>query len=327
MELKTIRQVSLDYGISRQMLCYYEEIGLLKSSRKDDYAYRVYDDDAVRRLQQIIVLRKLQIPMKQIKDVLNNQNAAEIIEIFKQNINELDEQITALSTVKSILSRLVDLNLDLLNDKSVLAAASSLSFSENKIINNVKGNVAMEKMNVENLNKAHETLNKLKRSDGQVRIIYVPPMTVSVDNNANPTDEEKAVKEKLGKELVKIKPDVRLFAVFHCSIEDLKDLDTQSDEGWASIPDDMELPAFLTKKTFEGGLYAAHLVRNGSEALEDVRFLAEWISASENYEFDDERLSFAEFLNYYNWMPNHEENAKRDDSQSDMLLPIKKIAE
>ena len=66
MELKTIRQVSLDYGISRQMLCYYEEIGLLKSSRKDDYAYRVYDEDAVKRLQQIIILRKLQIPMKQI---------------------------------------------------------------------------------------------------------------------------------------------------------------------------------------------------------------------------------------------------------------------
>jgi DNA-binding transcriptional MerR regulator len=35
MELKTIRQISLDYGISRRMLCYYEEIGLIKSSRMD----------------------------------------------------------------------------------------------------------------------------------------------------------------------------------------------------------------------------------------------------------------------------------------------------
>lgn len=31
MELKTIRQISLDYGVSRRMLCYYEEIGLIKS--------------------------------------------------------------------------------------------------------------------------------------------------------------------------------------------------------------------------------------------------------------------------------------------------------
>jgi DNA-binding transcriptional MerR regulator len=125
MELTSIRQVSLDYGISRQMLSYYEEIGLIQSSRKDNSLHRVYDETAVRRLQHIVILRKLQIPMKQIKDVLNNQNAAAVIEIFRQNISELDEQITALSVVKSILTRLVDglqeetdihLKLDILNN-------------------------------------------------------------------------------------------------------------------------------------------------------------------------------------------------------------------
>jgi len=219
MELKTIRQVSLDYGISRQMLCYYEEIGLIKSSRKDDYAYRVYDEDAVKRLQQIIILRKLQIPVKQIKDVLNNQNAAAVIEIFRQNISELDEQITALSVVKSILSRLVEelqekadiyLKPDILNDKTMFAVVSSLSFSENKI-NNVKGNVQMETM--EDLNKAHETLNKLRDKD--VRIIYLPPMTVAVAHGL--TEDEGTEKdpfsiaEKFVREtgLLKIKPDAR----------------------------------------------------------------------------------------------------------------------
>ena len=95
MELRTIRQVSQDYGISRQMLCYYEQIGLIESGRREDYAYRVYDEAAIRRLQQIIILRKLQIPMKQIKDILGNQDAVAVIEIFKQNISDLDEQITA----------------------------------------------------------------------------------------------------------------------------------------------------------------------------------------------------------------------------------------
>lgn len=58
MELKTIREVSLDYGVSRRMLCYYEEIGLIKSSSKDDYAYRVYDENAIQWLQQIILRDK-----------------------------------------------------------------------------------------------------------------------------------------------------------------------------------------------------------------------------------------------------------------------------
>ena len=78
MELQTVRQVSLEYGISNRMLRYYEQIGLIESSRIDDYAYRVYDQVAIKRLQQIIILRKLQIPVKQIKDILNNQNAVTV---------------------------------------------------------------------------------------------------------------------------------------------------------------------------------------------------------------------------------------------------------
>jgi DNA-binding transcriptional MerR regulator len=52
------------------MLRHYEKIGLLPSNRVDDYAYRVYDEDAVRRLQYIIVLRKLRIPLKEISTIL-----------------------------------------------------------------------------------------------------------------------------------------------------------------------------------------------------------------------------------------------------------------
>jgi len=162
MELQTIRQISQDYGISRQMLCYYEQIGLLESQRKEDYAYRVYDEAALKRLQQIIILRKLQIPIKQIKDILTNQNAVEVIEIFERNISELDEQITALSTVRSILAHFVhelrekadvQLKLDLLDDKTMLAMIGSLSFSENKI---------KEKISMEDLNKASEVLSYLE---------------------------------------------------------------------------------------------------------------------------------------------------------------------
>jgi len=67
MELQTVIQVSKTFGISAQMLRYYERNGLIQSSRKDDYAYRVYDEDAIKRLQQIVILRKLQIPVKQIR--------------------------------------------------------------------------------------------------------------------------------------------------------------------------------------------------------------------------------------------------------------------
>ena len=174
MELQTATQVSQDYGVSTRMLRYYEQIGLIKSNRKDDYAYRVYDDTAIKQIQQIIILRKLQIPVNQIRDILRNQNAVGVIEIFKQNISEIDEQMTALSAIKSILARFVDelqekadihLKLDILNDKTMLAVVSSLPFSENKI---------KEKVSMEELNKASETLDKL--ADKEVNF---PPAAVS----------------------------------------------------------------------------------------------------------------------------------------------------
>lgn len=331
MELKTIRQISLDYGISRRMLCYYEEIGLIKSSRKDGYAYRVYDENAIQRLQQIIILRKLQIPVKQIKDILNNQNAVEVIEIFKQNISKLDEEITALSTLKSILKRFVDemqekadvcLKLELLNDKTMLAIVSTLSFSENKI---------KEKISVEELNKANENLNKL--TDKDVRIVYLPPMTVAAAYATGEGCEGKAndmitefVKER---GLLKIKPDARSFG-FDCSkgsigIGELSHVY----EAWVSIPDDIEIPVPLVKRTFDGGLYAAHVLRAWD--FEDWRLLKEWVNASDKYDNDWDSLrwtssetiagqGFEETLNFYNFI---QKGSKMEDLQLDLLFPIK----
>jgi len=142
------------------MLCYYEEIGLLTSHRTPDYAYRVYDNAAIHRLRQIILLRKLQISVKQIKTILTNQNAVETIEIFQQSIAELDERITAMATVKSILARFVHelqekaevhLKLDLLGDKNLITVINALSLPTNKI---------EERVTMDDLIKANETINK-----------------------------------------------------------------------------------------------------------------------------------------------------------------------
>jgi len=160
MELQTISQVSKTLGISAQMLRYYERSGLVRSLRKENYAYRVYDDENIKRLQQIVILRKLQIPMKQIKDILNTRNATEVIDIFRHNVSELGEQITALSTIRMILIRFVDelhdevnvrQKLERLNDKAMLALTDSLSFAENKI---------KEKISIGELNKANRVLEK-----------------------------------------------------------------------------------------------------------------------------------------------------------------------
>lgn len=48
-------------GVSSRTLCYYEQIGLIKSIRPQFETYRYYNEEAIKRVRQICVLRKMQI--------------------------------------------------------------------------------------------------------------------------------------------------------------------------------------------------------------------------------------------------------------------------
>ena len=67
-ELTKIKDVSMKYAITARTLRYYEDIGILTSIRTESYAHRMYDEAAITRLKQILILRKLNISVKDIKD-------------------------------------------------------------------------------------------------------------------------------------------------------------------------------------------------------------------------------------------------------------------
>jgi len=68
--MKTVKQVSDLTGISVRMLHYYDEIGLLKPSEITDVGYRLYDDEALLILQQILFYKELDIPLKEVKEMM-----------------------------------------------------------------------------------------------------------------------------------------------------------------------------------------------------------------------------------------------------------------
>ena len=107
MELMTVSEVSNTFHISTRMLRYYEKIGLISSSRRADYAYRTYELTAIRRLQQIIILRKLHIPLKQIAIILDDSEGSLALQILQENMASLNEEMNALSTLRNILSAFV----------------------------------------------------------------------------------------------------------------------------------------------------------------------------------------------------------------------------
>ena len=70
--MRTVKEISDLTGISVRTLHYYDEIGLLKPTQKSDAGYRLYDDRALEILQQILFFREFDIPLKEIKAVLEN---------------------------------------------------------------------------------------------------------------------------------------------------------------------------------------------------------------------------------------------------------------
>ncbi|MCL2420756.1 MAG: effector binding domain-containing protein [Defluviitaleaceae bacterium] len=287
MNLQTVSTVSKVYGVSTRMLRYYEQNGLIQSQRKAGYSYRVYDEANLRRLQQVVILRKLQIPVKQICIILNNPDAATVVEIFERSIQELDSEITALSTIKRILERFaneiqeaasLDLNLGFLKGDDLLELTGSLTL----IQKNIRGN---RDASMKELFEAADILNKLEN----VRVIYVPPMTVASVYYTGEDAEESAwqaltsfVKES---NLLEMKPDLRVFKIAHQNATG----HSFGDEAWVSIPDALDIPEGFVKKRFLGGQYAAHVLDNNG--FEVALGLQDWVNESDKYQYDyDENL-------------------------------------
>jgi DNA-binding transcriptional MerR regulator len=70
----TVKQLSETAGVTSRTLRYYDEIGLLKPSRVGDNGYRYYDDEALLRLQQILLYRELGMPLEDIKEIMGRRD-------------------------------------------------------------------------------------------------------------------------------------------------------------------------------------------------------------------------------------------------------------
>ena len=70
--MKTVKEVSERTNISVRTLHYYDEIGLLKPSSYSEGGYRLYDDKALERLQQILFFREFDMPLLDIREIMDN---------------------------------------------------------------------------------------------------------------------------------------------------------------------------------------------------------------------------------------------------------------
>ena len=110
-----IGEISKIYGIGRDSLMYYEDIGILKPFR-DKNGYRMYKLSDIWRLNLIKELRSLNFPMKKIKEYLDDRNIESTKEILNKEIILIDEKIEELLSYKqNIMKRLDTISYELRN--------------------------------------------------------------------------------------------------------------------------------------------------------------------------------------------------------------------
>ena len=70
--MKTVKEISKITGISIRTLRYYDEIGVLKPARVTEAGYRLYDEQELEKLQEILFYKELEIPLSDIKKIMEN---------------------------------------------------------------------------------------------------------------------------------------------------------------------------------------------------------------------------------------------------------------
>lgn len=94
-----INEVSKRTGMSIRTLQYYDTIGLLKPSAYTASGYRLYDETSLERLQQILLFRELEFPLKEIKNIIDAPDF--------DRTKALEQQIELLTMKKEHLENLI----------------------------------------------------------------------------------------------------------------------------------------------------------------------------------------------------------------------------
>ena len=97
----TVQKVSRLTGVSIRTLQYYDRIGLLHPTEYSDAGYRLYDDAALETLQQILLFRELEFPLKDIRKIIESPD-------FDRG-KALEQQIELLTLKKEHIENLIDL--------------------------------------------------------------------------------------------------------------------------------------------------------------------------------------------------------------------------
>lgn len=280
--LVKIREMTAKYDLSARTLRYYEDMGLIKSIRSDDYAYRLYDEANVKRLEQILILRKLNISIKDIQRIFDTSGSEIVLEVLGKKVDDIDEEISVLHELKEIVLEFIRQieSADFGRESDVKRLYEKAKEIKTQIINvNYNGNPST-------VNRLMEVTEKLDNKVPDIMIMRIPKFRAV-------TSGVVTFEELFGGDFMPwqeshnhlFKPVIFDSADFLCGKDD------KAEWIWAvkdEVTEDDTYPYKIIE--FPGGLYAAAVSVDGDgESHNKVRSKTEkWIEST-NFVIDSER--------------------------------------
>lgn len=278
-----IKDVSSKYDITARTLRYYEDMGLLSSTRSDDYAYRMYDEDAVRRLEQILILRKLNISIKDIMRVFNTSGSDVVLEVLGKKVQNIDDEVALLHELKGIV-------LDFIRE------IEQVSFSDNsdiKLLYSKAKEIETQLISIDyigkpsNINRLIEITEKLDKKIPDIMVVSIPGFRAVTVGEQSWEDMFKP-----GGYMNQLWQYVHLYknVIFDC----FDFLLTKNDKAeWICAVNDGVTNADINPFElfdFQGGLYAmAVSIDEDNESINKVEEKVRLWIESTNFEFDNSR--------------------------------------
>jgi Predicted transcriptional regulators len=277
-----IQDVSSKYDITARTLRYYEEMELISSTRSDDYAYRLYDEYAIKRLEQILVLRKLNISIRDIKRIFSSSGSDIVLDVLGKKVQNIDDEVALLHELKEIVLGFIrqiehmDFNIDT-NVKMLYEKAKEI---ETQLVNiNYIGKPS-------NINRLLEVTEKLEKRSN-IRIVELPACRMITSGSG-----DKETMERFGKlwsNLDKLRKDRFFQRDFMVHVEPPEEghpaVWWYAIEDWVSEKDTDGFKIFQ----FEGGLFATAMTYDWDDNITVKAYynIIDWIAENDKFIYDE----------------------------------------
>lgn len=197
----TVRDLAKLSGISSRTLRYYDEIDLLKPCRISSSGYRIYGENEVNLLQQILFYKELELPLEKIKSIVTKDDfeCSSALHEHKENILKRQEEL-------KILLKNVEKTISSLEGEYNMSNEEKFEGLKKKMIqeNEEKyGKEIREKYGEDSVNESYKKVSKLSKeqwSEVEALSLKVNETLKEAVETGNPAGEKAMEAVKLHKQ-------------------------------------------------------------------------------------------------------------------------------